>query len=453
MSQECRVCKENLPYTAFRLAAKSLRKKCKKCENKQTKEAKKKARADMSVDDAMKATPKPTACSNPNCNVPSHALEFKWRSDMVKGGWRSECNDCYNSKKYYEKHRQKRKATEGIDEYRRKNAKQHKEWADRNPDKVKAQKDLNETNPTRKFKSLITYAKQKEIFVELDEADAMMVKFSMSCHYCDFCPEPGEHLNGLDRLDNKQAYTDANTVPCCSACNYMKGAQTVDEFVTHVRRMHKHNIEKTLHDAGPSTRKRLLSLGGYKDMREADNEKESQLSEDEKIELWSNPCYLCGHGPSFGIDRVDSSGQYTIDNVKPCCTTCNYMKKHIALHDFLEHVNYIWYHTSHWIIRDIMKNNVIVASTGSIRQPVAMTPLDGKMIKMVFPSIGTAARMNKVSHDRMNAVLDNNKQARGMRWIRIDPEHFRKWTCDAASAKAVLQQLRGEAVDIDDNSI
>lgn len=55
------------------------------------------------------------------------------------------------------------------------------------------------------------------------------------CHYCG-C-EPGTHnqngLNGIDRVDSGQGYTDENVVPCCGKCNLMKGTKSPDEFLRH----------------------------------------------------------------------------------------------------------------------------------------------------------------------------------------------------------------------------
>ncbi len=44
------------------------------------------------------------------------------------------------------------------------------------------------------------------------------------CHYCRLVG------GGIDRLDNRQGYTVANCVPCCSECNYMKGGFSEADF-------------------------------------------------------------------------------------------------------------------------------------------------------------------------------------------------------------------------------
>ena len=57
------------------------------------------------------------------------------------------------------------------------------------------------------------------------------------------------------------------------------------------------------------------------------------LSQDEFDLITQKPCYYCGEyekryfdEPYSGIDRVDSSKGYDIENVLPCCETCNRMK-------------------------------------------------------------------------------------------------------------------------------
>lgn len=43
--------------------------------------------------------------------------------------------------------------------------------------------------------------------------------------------------NGIDRTDSGKGYSLDNTVPCCKTCNYMKLSLSVDEFLTHIRKI------------------------------------------------------------------------------------------------------------------------------------------------------------------------------------------------------------------------
>jgi 5-methylcytosine-specific restriction endonuclease McrA len=69
------------------------------------------------------------------------------------------------------------------------------------------------------------------------------------------------------------------------------------------------------------------------------------------------PCHYCGAEPSQvrhgvareheavrfnGLDRVDSSGGYTSDNVVPCCKACNFAKNTMTVGEFADWVRRIY---------------------------------------------------------------------------------------------------------------
>jgi len=56
---------------------------------------------------------------------------------------------------------------------------------------------------------------------------------------CAYCGDWSPRLN-LDRVDNRGAYEPDNVVPCCWACNRMKGTMTADDFLEHIRRIARH---------------------------------------------------------------------------------------------------------------------------------------------------------------------------------------------------------------------
>ena len=58
------------------------------------------------------------------------------------------------------------------------------------------------------------------------------------CHYCKSpLPETG---HGLDRLDNGMGYEISNVVPCCAACNMIKGPHlTVEEALIAIQAVNK----------------------------------------------------------------------------------------------------------------------------------------------------------------------------------------------------------------------
>lgn len=83
---------------------------------------------------------------------------------------------------------------------------------------------------------------------------------------------------------------------------------------------------------------------------------EFSLTEDEFINLTSQNCYYCGREPLQdynpvncpnnyiynGLDRVDSSKGYTIDNCVPCCKYCNQAKSTMSIDEFLTFIERVY---------------------------------------------------------------------------------------------------------------
>lgn len=73
------------------------------------------------------------------------------------------------------------------------------------------------------------------------------------------------------------------------------------------------------------------------------------ISKEDFLALAVLPCKYCGAPPSqvhatkglngsftySGVDRVDSSKGYTVDNCVPCCKDCNYAKRLMTVPEFL----------------------------------------------------------------------------------------------------------------------
>lgn len=71
--------------------------------------------------------------------------------------------------------------------------------------------------------------------------------------------------------------------------------------------------------------------------------KEFELTFEVFSELKSRPCTYCGEiSKKIGIDRIDNSKGYTIENSTPCCTICNMMKKTLDVKDFIDHITKIY---------------------------------------------------------------------------------------------------------------
>lgn len=88
-------------------------------------------------------------------------------------------------------------------------------------------------------------------------------------------------------------------------------------------------------------------------------DKEFKLSLEEFSFITKQNCYYCDSEPVFperfkndfkqreieyfnGIDRIDSSKGYILDNCVPCCSICNRMKSDFSQDFFLDHINKIY---------------------------------------------------------------------------------------------------------------
>ena len=97
------------------------------------------------------------------------------------------------------------------------------------------------------------------------------------------------------------------------------------------------------------------------------------ITPEEYIKTATKPCHYCGAAPSNtsnyltrhgetaipvnGIDRVDSTTGYTLNNIVPCCAICNIMKSTLSIQDFIKHVQQIVTHLSATYSHPISKDH------------------------------------------------------------------------------------------------
>jgi len=69
------------------------------------------------------------------------------------------------------------------------------------------------------------------------------------------------------------------------------------------------------------------------------------LSKEEYASIIAKDCYLCGIKNSEinmnGIDRYDSFGEYSVENSRPCCLSCNLIKKTMPFPTMIQHIECI----------------------------------------------------------------------------------------------------------------
>lgn len=63
------------------------------------------------------------------------------------------------------------------------------------------------------------------------------------------------------------------------------------------------------------------------------------------IKYWKEPCYYCGSEiETIGIDRMNSSKGYEVQNIVPCCTKCNLTKRKMSDNEYIEHCKKVTEH-------------------------------------------------------------------------------------------------------------
>ena len=221
-----------------------------------------------------------------------------------------------------------------VDQYLNKNAENAKQWRDNNPEKV-AINNLNKINSVElQYGVYSRSARDKNLDFKLSLTDFTILT-EQSCYYCGIMQERG--FNGIDRMNSEVGYVADNCVSCCQMCNYMKGSLSVDAFLGRVEHILTHNGRingRLFPEMFPDYTS--ASYTEYKN-RASKKNLDFALSQDEYLSLITQDCYLCGKNSNSqhlnGIDRIDNNKGYMMDNVKPCCANCNYMKKNYILED------------------------------------------------------------------------------------------------------------------------
>lgn len=98
-------------------------------------------------------------------------------------------------------------------------------WRIKNKEKSLATRRSYMKTPKGRLNSIKASAKTRNIKYELSDDKALEL-LQKCCTYCG-----GVDSVGLDRLDSLIGYTESNSQPCCSLCNYMKRAYPEKMFI------------------------------------------------------------------------------------------------------------------------------------------------------------------------------------------------------------------------------
>lgn len=156
------------------------------------------------------------------------------------------------------------------------------------------------------------------------------------CFYCDSTTQDAR--NGIDRMDSKGMYTPSNCVSCCSECNRMKGSLDALTFVERCGQVSMHNSAPGSYTAAWKD-SRANSYVAYTRGAAVKNVS-FELSEREYSELVDGECTYCGRGNTTshmnGINRLDYTKGYAMDNCVTSCGQCSHAKKTMSSKAFVD---------------------------------------------------------------------------------------------------------------------
>lgn len=238
---------------------------------------------------------------------------------------REKRNAFQREKEYYKDWREK-KRREDEEAYLAHNATIMRDWRSNNQEHLSA---WQKNNVASRLRAIKGQAEVKGYEWALDDAGAKAMMTSV-CHYCGQKDE--ERVLGIDRMDNSIGYVPSNCVPACKACNFMKKCLDVVTFVQRCKHISGvHDFLKAWPDS------KCAAYSEYKNR--ADKKGLAfELTKDDYRKVCGGACLYCGKASSGahtnGIDRVDNTKGYTVDNVVPCCSKCNYMKRDMTQEEF-----------------------------------------------------------------------------------------------------------------------
>ena len=333
----CNWCFKNLPIENFVGERQPITKNCKGCREKFKKNDEKRDKSHR--------------------NEIARKNEKKPERKEAKEKWKDENYE--KVAKIWMNSRQKKIERLGTEEYLKQNAETAKKWRENNKEKVVQINECKKCCKKINFSNYIRNADIKNLEFSLTYENYISI-VEKECYYCGVKQEKG--FNGIDRLDQTKGYVFENCVSSCKMCNYMKGSLSDDVFIK--RSEHILTFQQKIRgNVYPDCFANHMS-GSYSSYKDRADKKGLlfTITPNEFESIKNRNCFMCGKNNSEfhknGVDRMDSNMGYIIDNLKPCCAECNYMKKAF---DFSELLN------KFAMIYEKHKNDVFVNATNSTK--------------------------------------------------------------------------------------
>lgn len=318
---QCNTCNIVLPLESFERN----RRMCKECRKDSRKTAVKNAVKDPQ---AAVLPERCITCQRP----PGPDVVFKLRHDKVSACYHTACNNCKNVGSHKRTVSYRKRQRENDEEaFLARNAKTAREYRKTHAEEISA---WATKNVNRRLTAIQGQAKRKGITWDVNSmSDGVCSDMMQSpCLYCGYL-DLDVTVNGIDRLDSGGDYTFDNCKPACGPCNWSK--RCLDPITFIERAKHIHGIASC-----PEAWADRVSgtFADYKKRAET-NGFSFDLSPAQVDLLRTGDCTYCAKPTTTtnvnGIDRIDSDGGYTIDNVCTACGECNYMKGKMSQCEFL----------------------------------------------------------------------------------------------------------------------
>lgn len=268
-------------------------------------------------------------------NANARLCEAKPERKAVKKIWTDNNNDKVIMKGLNYRQRQ---YNDNSEEYHKRNAINAKEWRENNTEKMNENNTNKRNGKNNQYNVYKRSAFDKNINFELTYSEYEII-VDASCNYCGLVNEI-KNFNGIDRLNSSIGYQENNCVSCCTMCNFMKGSLDNETFYKRIVHITVFNglVEGKLYPEAFAEHMGC-SFSQYK-WRASNRGFDFMIDEKLFYDLCCHDCYICGKQTKFahrnGIDRLDNNIGYTIENSKPCCGECNFMKRNYKYDDFIE---------------------------------------------------------------------------------------------------------------------
>ena len=263
-----------------------------------------------------------------SCKIKSREKDRKRREKNPEKANEKMRNYRTNNKEHMKEYERKRRE-ENPEKFRERDRKRRAE----DPEKFRERDRLRNATVHRKYQDIKNGALRRNIPFDITE-DFVGVITDKDCFYCGH--QTTDILrNGIDRLDNTVGYVEDNCVSCCWTCNNMKRCLDANTFVERCSQVSLHNgHEGTMCDFWNDVKG--YSYSAYKYIMK---NKDFQLTKEQYDTLRQGNCTYCGRmcteTHTNGIDRVDNTRGYILDNCVSCCGSCNIAKGTMNVEEFI----------------------------------------------------------------------------------------------------------------------